>query len=311
MTKDELLKHIGNMKMHSSSKGRALHKPLLLLYAIGQWQQGQQDHPAHSFANIKPKLENLLKTFGRFKKSYQNALEPFIRLEEALWEVRDHHNNKIQRKNKNDKDNIKKLLTSNPNLYTGSLSQSVIDLFNKDNTAVEVVVNRLLEFFPETFYDDISCDVRLKEIRLYKQLPRCPNFRPQVMRAYLERCAMCSYSMSIHTDRTIDANIRPQVIGVEAAHIKPHCDKGPSTIDNALALCSIHHKALDYGAISVNENYQILVSKYIQNYRQVGDLLFVQREGEEIALPQKREHRPSQEFLEWHRSKIFKDFQTV
>ncbi|BDR35198.1 hypothetical protein PDY_22460 [Photobacterium damselae subsp. damselae] len=49
-------------------------------------------------------------------------------------------------------------------------------------------------------------------------------------------------------------------IGIEAAHIKWKQYSGPCEVSNGLALCSIHHKAFDRGAIILDSNFKVRVS---------------------------------------------------
>src|ERR1019366_9264129 len=81
--------------------------------------------------------------------------------------------------------------------------------------------------------------------------PRDPQFRESVLEAYQYACCICSLKLQIGTS----------AFGVEAAHIKWHQAGGPPTIPNGLALCLIHHKALDRGAITLTDEFNIEVSK--------------------------------------------------
>jgi hypothetical protein len=54
--------------------------------------------------------------------------------------------------------------------------------------------------------------------------------------------------------------VGPWDLALDAAHIQWHRAAGPSVVQNGLALCAIHHKALDRGAIGLAEDGTILVS---------------------------------------------------
>lgn len=61
------------------------HKPLLILYALGGWQQGLADV---TFLEAEPSLTDLLPRFGSQWKSDHNV-RPFWRLQiDAAWTVR-------------------------------------------------------------------------------------------------------------------------------------------------------------------------------------------------------------------------------
>jgi len=53
---------------------------------------------------------------------------------------------------------------------------------------------------------------------------------------------------------------------LEAAHIKWHQAGGPDTIDNGLALCSLHHKLLDLGALGISNEFTVIVSDKVNGY---------------------------------------------
>lgn len=70
-----------------------------------------------------------------------------------------------------------------------------------------------------------------------------PIFRATVLRAYETRCAVCSLRHSQLLD---------------AAHIVPdRDDAGIAAVRNGLALCKIHHAALDSGILGVRPDYVV------------------------------------------------------
>lgn len=72
-----------------------------------------------------------------------------------------------------------------------------------------------------------------------------PIFRGMVMRAYGERCAVCSLGHSTLLD---------------AAHIVPDADeRGVASVRNGLALCKIHHAAYDNGILGIRPDYGLEV----------------------------------------------------
>lgn len=70
-------------------------------------------------------------------------------------------------------------------------------------------------------------------------------FRASVLEAYLAECCVCGFSL-----RLVDG-----LIAVDAAHIQWHSHGGPDEVTNGLALCALHHRLFDHGAITVRENY--------------------------------------------------------
>src|SRR5262249_28532934 len=120
------------------------------------------------------------------------------------------------------------------------------------------------------------------------------DFRRQVLLAYRDRCAVCGVSVRL--------NRVP--IGLDAAHIRWFQCDGPDEVRNGLALCSLHHKAFDLGAFTITPDLVILVADLVSGE---GDHEVLLRHHERATRPPAhREHSPGPEFLEWHRSEVFK-----
>src|SRR5436305_5001567 len=63
---------------------RAPHKPLLVLYALGRWQQGKAEV---TYREAEPELTALLREFGPSRKS-DHPEQPFWRLQrDGVWTV--------------------------------------------------------------------------------------------------------------------------------------------------------------------------------------------------------------------------------
>ncbi|WP_340620909.1 phosphorothioated DNA-binding restriction endonuclease [Xenorhabdus siamensis] len=120
---------------------------------------------------------------------------------------------------------------------------------------------------------------------------RDPHFRQQILRVYNYECAICGYNLR-HDDTPV---------GLEAAHIKWKQYGGPCTINNGLALCSLHHSAFDMGSISIDDNMQLLVSESINGGPMVKQL-FWNFAKQPILLPQNRDYYLLESFINWHRN---------
>jgi len=111
-----------------------------------------------------------------------------------------------------------------------------------------------------------------------------PKFRKDVMRAYNYRCCITKESVS----ETI-----------QAAHIQEYISEESNHIQNGLPLRVDFHSLFDAGLITLNENYEILVSSYLKSkyYRSF--------EGCKIDLPSSK-NRPSIDSLRWHNINKFR-----
>lgn len=270
-----------NLKTWKSGAKRAPHKPLLLLYALGEWSRGVK---SYSWVDVNEKVKELISRFGGHAKPTPHF--PFVRLaNDGIWLVEPLLLNKAGDMNVSDLNRI------NPVAQFEASFQATIN----DAEEFDRIVNQILEsHFSETLHSDILEAVGL-EARVYtRRKKRDPMFRTTVMDAYGRSCTICGYNM----------RYRDTLIGVEAAHLQWHNSSGPDHVTNGVALCSIHHKLLDYGAIGISDSYQLLVSSGVggDNF----EFWLGQYEGKEIALPRDSVNEPSHEYLLWQREQVFK-----
>ncbi|KAB8125586.1 restriction endonuclease [Gracilibacillus oryzae] len=282
MNKTELLKRISNLSVWKKGDQRAPHKPLLILFALGQWQLTGQRH--FLYVNVKPKLVELLTEFGPKRKSYHPE-QPFVRLErDGIWEL------------------DKSILMSdsfNKSLIdyhvSGGFTEEVYQLLESDGALLDQIANSLLEqHFPETLHNEILQSVGLQLI-YYRRRKRNPEFREKVLSAYQYQCAICGFQVKLNQ----------QLIGLEAAHIKWHNIGGPDTEENGLALCALHHNLFDRGVFAVSHDYKIHVSEHAIGKGSFND--FVKRYDKRlICKPKQKNYLPSEEFIHWHLKEVYK-----
>ena len=117
-------------------------------------------------------------------------------------------------------------------------------------------------------------------------------FRAAVLEAYLAECCVCGFSL-----RLADG-----LIGVDAAHIRWHAHGGPDEVPNGLALCALHHRLFDHGAITVREDLRVRVALAGRSARD----LFKDLDSQPVQLPVDQEFYPSRDHLRWHHREVFK-----
>lgn len=116
-------------------------------------------------------------------------------------------------------------------------------------------------------------------------------FRLLITDIYDRRCAMTRQAV---------------LPSLEAAHIRPIAEGGLHRVDNGLLLRADLRHLFDQGYLSVDVNHRILVSPALE--ADYGDSsLYTELAGRELALPDRPEHRPRRESLDWHRSKVFRN----
>ena len=294
MTREEIIERFQNLNIWKSKDQRAVHKPLLVLYAIGKLLRGE--NRLISYADAEDDLQNLLKEFGPLKPNHRPQY-PFWRLrneKDRIWEIPDAH--RIQEYIRKDGTSTGDARIEDLRRYgVGGFPEPIAyQLQQKPQITFEVVQNLLNAHFPFSYHDDI-----LQTVGIVLPLPqlqlRIPDFRENVLRAYNYSCAVCSF----------DVKLRNQPVALEASHIKWHQAGGPDTEVNGLALCSLHHKLFDRGVFTLSLKLKILVSEYA--YGSVGfDEWLMKFHNKEINFPQRRTYHPHGDFIDWHLREVFK-----
>ncbi|MBP1933239.1 phosphorothioated DNA-binding restriction endonuclease [Ammoniphilus resinae] len=282
MNLDELTHKISNLTIWKKNGQRAPHKPLLILYALGQYQNFKKiDLP---YEEVRYKLKNLLIEFGPPRKSYHPE-EPFVRLvRDEVWEL----NTQVDIRKFSDK----QLLTSG---VVGGFNKDVINLLQNDPQLIKTIALQLLEdHFPDTMHNDILDEVGL-DFSVIRKRPRDPMFREKVLRAYEYSCMVCGFNVRLGKNS----------LALEAAHIKWHNAGGPDAEDNGVALCSMHHKLFDYGAFTITEKSEMLVSEEAYGTNGFEDWL-MRFHGKTLRGPIRPEYSPKEVFLNWHVREVFK-----
>ena len=271
-------------KQWKSGAHRAPHKPLLFLYALGQWQQGIKEIP---WVAAQPILTNLLNRFGVPAKK-QTPENPWGRLyKDQLWQLTPHA------------DEINGNFS--PRVFTemqsvGQLSKEVQEhLTARPEDLVRWAYEILDDQFSPTQHADIlsACGITTYETVVQTKRKRNPGFAADVLRNYGNRCALCGYHLQLDQ----------QIVGLEAAHIQWHAFDGPDTLDNGLALCSLHNKLFDYGAFRLSDELSVVVSRKL-NGSSIDDIAKYQ--GAELHRHPIDFVDPSLEFVRWQRKEVLK-----
>ena len=121
--------------------------------------------------------------------------------------------------------------------------------------------------------------------RLVKTRLHQPVFRTQVRLAYEYRCAVCRL---------------PFVELLDAAHIKSDADGGAAIVTNGLALCKIHHGALDTNLMGISPDYKISIRQSVLETFDGPTLQHSLKEmdGEKLRqLPPRKEQLPDSDLL--------------
>ena len=117
-------------------------------------------------------------------------------------------------------------------------------------------------------------------------------FQVLVLDAYGRRCAVSG-------ERTLPV--------LDAAHIRAHDAEGPNRVDNGLLLRTDIHRLFDRGYATLDHDYRFVVSRRVNEEFSNGREYYRHHGKELVALPERPADRPSPQFLEWHRSTVFRD----
>ncbi len=271
-------------------KQSAPHKPLLMLFALGELSLGRKQIPYNSI--YKKKFNELLENFGPTRSNHHPE-DPFVRLEhDELWRVTA---DKKLKKNKSGGVSDRELVNKNAIGRFPDEFLSVLEASQGEN--IRIVARQILDSnFPGTLHQDILDAVGLDlTAQFTKRSERDRAFREKVLHAYDGQCCVCGFDLLIGNQNAF----------LEAAHIKWHAAGGPDKVINGLALCLMHHKAFDIGAFTVQENKSLVACKNAVGRSQKEWLTAFH--GKSLRSPRNSDYHPGPEYLKWHRDNIFRD----
>lgn len=116
-------------------------------------------------------------------------------------------------------------------------------------------------------------------------------FRKSVLASYEGVCCMSGVSISEL---------------LVASHIIPWSQSKENRLNpsNGLCLSAIHDRAFDKGLISIDANYNIIVSNRIKSLSSIPQLsILAKLNGKLITMPKR--FYPEKEFLSWHNNNVF------
>jgi putative restriction endonuclease len=280
---DELHK----LKVHRSGQQISMHKPLLLLLTIAQMIR--ENKRQFSFDDVDEPLTELIKKYGLRTTKAVNSQYPFIYLASNanIWNC-----------------TIEKSILRNSGAATknelkgaiGSFPETFYSYLLDVKHATGVIQFLLDQYWPEAYHNDILSDIGLMDfvpVQPTLRKERSRFFVEQVLDAYERKCAICNQSI-----RLGDA-----LLGIDACHVKPIQHFGADHIANGIALCKLHHWALDRGAISFSDEMTLLISSKLNGNKLTEN--FTMHHGQEIHQPRKGEWALEQDNIRYHKSFIF------
>ena len=294
MRRAEFLRKIEQLKLGRSQGKRAPHKPLLLLLALGR--VANEKERLVDYREVEQPLKNLLRSFGR-PTTTLHPEQPFGRLcNDGLWDI---PGSETLSRTDSDDFLVGELRSRKAR---GGFPEDVFDLLvSRPEVVLDAVQALLQRHFPLSLHGEIREMVGVPQSWRVQDQPapsRDPKFRPNVLREYEGRCAVCDF----------DVRLGNELIGLEAAHIRWHSHDGPDKVTNGLALCGLHHKALDKGALGLEptvSGFQILISSEITGLTPPVRW-FIDYHRKTLRPPRNPELNPAPEFVCWHQRQVFR-----
>jgi putative restriction endonuclease len=283
---------LGELTVWTRGGKRAPHKPLLVLLALARLKCGLHDLP---YTECEPILTSLLREFGA-PSSTLHPEYPFWRLQnDGVWVV-DSQRRMSSRASNTDPPRTELRAAKAIGRFSPEVQRELL----AEPQLIDATARRLLnENFPSSLHDAIlsaiGMDLTGDEVATRTRRQRDPEFRRSVLQAYGYRCAICS----------VDLRLGNLSIGLEAAHIRWHQAFGPDVVSNGLALCALHHKLFDFGAISLDDKLKLIVSEQANGSVGLEELL-LRHHGNQLRRAVQREDAPRLEFVRWHRMEVFK-----
>lgn len=285
----ELIDKIQTISRWRRGDQRAPHKPLMLLYVLSQYKQGHERLFKFE-SEVDNQVRELLVQYGPSRKSYR-AEYPFWRLAneaEPFWEIINGEQCVLSSQGDPRKSDLSKY-----NVLAGFDADSYQNLISNPEMIEKIASKLIKDNFPDTLQEELFVRFGFEVDTSTKQ--RDPNFRKSVLRVYNYRCAVCGFDLALDT----------VPVGIEAAHIKWKQYSGSCEVTNGIALCSIHHKALDRGVITFNSDLKVQVSSAATGGTMVERLIW-DYESKQIFLPRDVASYPSEKALSWHVREVFK-----
>ena len=303
-TDSDLLGKLVSINSWKRGDQRAPHKPLLLLLALGRIQQGKDR--LVPYQEIEIPLNDLLRSYSTSGKT--SAHYPFWHLKnDGLWEIPGE--DLLTPKKGGSSPTVS---TLRENSTEGGLPVEYHSLLTHNPNLISQAARTILEaHFPASLHEDLLNSVGLSDEcpaslgdASYAGLhddednkrKRDPQFRNNVLLAYNWTCAVCGFT----------GRLENAPFGLEAAHVKWHSHNGPSTVDNGLCLCPLHHKALDRGVIGLTEELTVMVSQKLKENEHT-ERMFFDFAGDDLRGPRKGQTPVSGDYSLWHRENCFRE----
>lgn len=276
------------LRQFEGDGGRAPHKPLLILLALAK--MANTGSSTLSWPEVERDLGRLLVEFGTPGRGKPRPEYPFTHLRsDGFWQL------------SADVEMARKTPLREQTV-TGRFTDAVEAELRRDPAQIPALARAVVEAqFTSSIADDVlsavgfdpeSCRDGVRVVAAQERR-RSATWREQIMLAWNRSCAFCGF----------DGALGGAAVGIEAAHVRWFNFDGPDELDNGMALCSLHHKLFDRGALGLSDG-RIVVSSYFTANTEAGRRTYELHDVELRARPGTR--MPAASHIEWHTTQVFK-----
>ena len=278
---------LDSIKINRTGSVVSLHKPLLLLLTISEVIHGHKNQ--FLYDDLEPSLTSLLSRYGLKNTKTINPQYPFIYLagNAAIWHC-----------------TVEKGTLKHPDAASrkdllgafGFFSTEFYQFISSKNNAILCIQHLLDSYWPEAYHAEILYDLGVFELRSTQnsaKKDRSKKFVEEVLDAYERKCAICHQSI----------RLGDTLVGIDACHLKPIQHFGDDHINNGIALCKIHHWAIDRGAISISHEMSLMVSKKLNGNKLFE--YFTTFENQSVFIPRDKFLALNEKNIAYHNRYIF------
>ncbi|HAD33603.1 MAG TPA: hypothetical protein DCF44_03770 [Chitinophagaceae bacterium] len=241
------------------------------------------------YDDLEPALTSLLSKYGLKNTKTVNPQYPFIYLagNPAIWHC-----------------TVEKGTLKHPDAASrkdvlgafGSFSAEFYQFISSKTNAINCIQYLLDSYWPEAYHADILNELGVFELgstQRSAKKDRSRKFVDQVLDAYERKCAICNQSI----------RLGDTLVGIDACHLKPIQHFGDDNINNGIALCKIHHWAIDRGAISISNEMGLMVSKKLNGNKLFE--YFTSYENQSVFIPRDKVLALNEQNIVYHNKYIF------
>jgi putative restriction endonuclease len=289
---EDWIERLTALKQYQHNGQRVPHKPLLMLMALSRLAETGSSEM--QWSDAEERLADLVAEFGPATHTgrRQSAAYPFTRLRtDGIW--------KLSRDVP--MDNVGPLDAAP---ITGRLESSFERALSQPGQ-IEQAARLLVDAqFPRTVAPDVLIAVGLDPDQVLaigsaptadpERLRRSSWWPRAILEAWDRQCAFCGY----------DGQLGSSSVGLEAAHIRWFNLGGPDELNNGMALCSLHHKLFDRGALGLDQEYRILVSAVYSARTEAAKRVYDLQSRP--LRPRRGTALPAVDHVAWHCKEVFR-----